>query len=155
MLEYDFEQSLGYWLTMTTQAYHRAFSNEIAPYGITYRQSQVLSWLVLEKEMSQSQLAVKMMIEPPSLVGILDRMERCGWISRRSCEIDRRRKWIRVAPAAEPVWEKIVACAKQIRARATDGLTVRQQATLKNLLRRVQQNVSTQAPLPATRLQGR
>ena len=145
MLQYDFEESIGYWLTLSTQAYHRALSEAIAPYGITYRQSQVLGWLVLKKEMSQAQLAAKMMIEPPTLAGILERMERCGWIVRRRCEEDRRKKWIQAAPAAEPVWEKIVECAMGIRSRATEGLSERQQATLKKLLRRVNKNLATRS----------
>ena len=141
VLDYDFEQSIGYWLTMTTQAYHRAVTEELAPHGITYRQSMVLGWLALEGELSQTELAAKMMVEPPTLVGILDRMERDGWISRHNCPSDRRKKLIRANPAAEPVWEKIVECAMRVRERATAGLSERQLATLKKLLRRVQQNL--------------
>jgi MarR family transcriptional regulator for hemolysin len=140
-LEYDFHQSIGYWLTMTTQAYHRAVSDELLPHGITYRQSMVLGWLALEGELSQIELANKMMVEPPTLVGILDRMERDGWISRHNCPSDRRKNLIRANPAAEPVWEKIVECAMRVRGRATHGLSERQLATLKRLLRRVNQNL--------------
>ena len=142
-LEYDFAQSIGYWLTMTTQAYHRAVSEELLPHGITYRQSMVLGWLALEGELSQTELAHKMMVEPPTLVGILDRMERDGWISRHNWPSDRRKNIIRANPAAEPVWEKIVECAKRVRGRATQGLSERQLLTLKKLLRRVGQNLKT------------
>jgi MarR family transcriptional regulator for hemolysin len=140
-LEYDFHQSIGYWLTMTTQAYHKAVSDELLPHGITYRQSMVLGWLALEGELTQTELAAKMLVEPPTLVGIIDRMERDGWISRHNCPSDRRKNLIRANPAAEPVWEKIVECAMRVRARATDGLSERQLATLKKLLRRVNQNL--------------
>jgi len=143
VLNYDFEQSIGYWLTLTTQAYHRAVTEELAPHGITYRQSMVLGWLALEGEMSQTELANKMMVEPPTLVGILDRMERDGWIARHNCPSDRRKKLIRVTRAAEPVWDKIIECAKRVRERATEGLSERQVAMLKKLLRRVGQNVKT------------
>jgi len=140
-LNYDFAESVGYWLTMTTQAYHRAVSDELLPNGITHRQSMVLGWLALEGELSQTELANKMMVEPPTLVGILDRMERDGWISRHNCPSDRRKNIIRANPAAEPVWGKIVECAMRIRERATHGLSDRQLATLKQLLRRVNQNL--------------
>jgi MarR family transcriptional regulator for hemolysin len=140
-MNYDFEESVGCWLTLTTQAYHRAVGEELAPHGITYRQSMVLGWLALEGELSQAELAAKMMIEPPTLVGILDRMERDGWIVRQDCPADRRKKIVRAVPAAEPVWDKIVQCAMQVRARATAGLTDRQLATLKKLLRKVHQNL--------------
>jgi MarR family transcriptional regulator for hemolysin len=146
MLQHDFQQSIGYWLTTTTQAYHRAVSDELLPHGITYRQSMVLGWLALEGELSQTELANKMMVEPPTLVGILDRMERDGWISRHHCPTDRRKNLIRANPAAEPVWEKIVECAMRVRERAMHGLSERQLTTLKKLLRRVSQNLRTISP---------
>ncbi len=152
MLDYDFDESIGYWLTVTTQRYHRAFNDALVPYGITFRQSQVLGWLALEGELSQAELAGKMMIEPPTLVRILDRMERDGLIRRRPCPNDRRRKLIGATAKSKPVWAKIVECAKNIRARATDGLTERQQATLKKLLGRVHENLLLQ---PAAELSDR
>jgi MarR family transcriptional regulator for hemolysin len=141
MLTYDFEQSIGYWLTVATQAFHRAVSDELVPHGITYRQSQVLAWLVLEGELSQSELANKMMVEPPTLVGILDRMERDGWITRNSCPADRRKKLIRATTAAEPIWEKIADGGRRVRASATDELTDQEIETLKQLLSRVKHNL--------------
>ena len=138
---YDFEQSIGYWLTLATQSFHRAVSDEVAPHGITYRQSQVLAWLVLEGELSQAELANKMMVEPPTLVGILDRMERDGWITRNSCPADRRKKMIRATTAAEPVWEKIAEGGRRVRASATAGLTEQEVETLKQLLDRVNRNL--------------
>jgi MarR family transcriptional regulator for hemolysin len=143
VLDYDFEESIGYWLTITTQAYHRAVSDELVPHGVTYRQSMVLGWLALEGELSQTELAGKMMVEPPTLVGILDRMERDGWISRHNCPSDRRKNLVRANAAAEPVWEKIVECARRVRERATEGLTDRQLETLKKLLSRVSQNLKS------------
>ena len=146
MLHHNFEESIGYWLTLTTQAYHRAVIAELEPHGITYRQSMVLGWLALEGELSQTELAAKMMVEPPTLVGILDRMERDGWISRHHCPSDRRKNLIRANPAAEPIWEKILECGARVRARATANLSERQLETLKRLLRRVQQDVSVRQP---------
>jgi MarR family transcriptional regulator for hemolysin len=142
-LHFDFEQSIGYWMTTATQAYHRAVCDELAPHGITYRQSMVLGWLAVEGELSQAELAAKMMVEPPTLVGILDRMERDGWIARHNCPFDRRKKIIRATLAAEPVWERIVECASRVREQATAGLSERQLATLKKLLSRVQENVKS------------
>jgi len=141
VLHHDFEQSIGYWLTLTTQAYHRAVMEELEPQGITYRQSMVLGWLALEGELTQTELASKMMVEPPTLVGILDRMERDGWITRHDCPGDRRKNLIRTNPGAEPVWERIVECATRVRRQAVDGLSDRQLETLKRLLRRVQHNL--------------
>ncbi|NIL97597.1 MAG: MarR family transcriptional regulator [Planctomycetales bacterium] len=111
MQRYDFEASIGYWLTLATQAYHRAMSDELAPHGITVRQAQVLGWLAMEGDLSQAALAQRMMVEPPRLAAILDGMARVGWIRRRVCQADRRRKYIQLGAAAGRVgtacWQRL------------------------------------------------
>jgi MarR family transcriptional regulator, transcriptional regulator for hemolysin len=145
VLEYDFENSVGYWVCQASHALQRAFNEELAPQGVTFRQAQVLGSLALEGRLSQTDLAERMRIEPPTLVGVLDRMERDGWIRRSGDKSDRRRKLIEVLPAARPVWTKIVAAAKRVRARATRGMTATQLAQLKKLLAAVQTNLQEAA----------
>ena len=145
MLDYDFEQSVGFWLVRTSLAYERALNLELAPKGITFRQAQVLGCLALEGELTQVDLAERMHVEPPTLVGILDRMERDGWIARHDCPTDRRKKMIRARPQAEPIWAEIVQCARRIRARATVGLDARELAQLKQLLEVVLANLSAES----------
>ena len=91
MLRYDFENSVGYWVCMTSHAIRRSLSVRLAEEGITLRQWEVLAWLACDGEVSQAELAECMGIEPPTLAGVLRRMERDGWLSRRCCENDRRR----------------------------------------------------------------
>lgn len=145
MLEYDFENSVGYWLLLAQQAYMRQFNARLAPHGITYRQMQVLGWLAIEGELTQADLAARMLIEPPSLVGVLDRMEKSGWIARRACPDDRRKKWITAKPAAQQAWKKIVACGKDLRDQATSGLTKADVAKLRKMLAIVHANVTDAA----------
>jgi MarR family transcriptional regulator, transcriptional regulator for hemolysin len=143
VLRYDFDKSVGYWVTMAQHAYFRAFSAKLAPLGITYRQAQVLGWLAIEGPMTQAQLAARMFVEPPSLVGVLDRMEHAGWIERKACCEDRRKKWITALPAVEPIWQQIVACGKELRRQATKGLSAEEKKTLRRLLAQVQSNVTS------------
>ena len=139
--DFDFETSLGYWLTVSTQAIHRALNVELSPTGITYRQSQVVGWLKLEGALSVGDLAARMTIEPPTLVGILDRMERMGWIVRDACTDDRRRKLIRLTAEADPVWEQIIECCLRVRRAATAGLSPEQSEQLLSLLCQVHGNL--------------
>lgn len=141
MLEYDFEESIGYWVCMTSHELERALNAELAQHGITYRQWQVLGWLAMEESLSQSELAERMRIEAPTLVGILDRMERDGWIQRQGCPEDRRKKLITVTPRVEPIWSKITTAARRVRARATQGLNPKELQTLKELLTTVRENL--------------
>ena len=88
MLHYDFEDSLGYWVCITSHALRRALNAELTREGISFRQWEVLAWIALEGELSQAQLAERLGIEAPTLVGILDRMERDGWLERVPCVED-------------------------------------------------------------------
>jgi MarR family transcriptional regulator for hemolysin len=146
VLEYDFTNSPGFWIMTAAHEYEQALNDELEPQGITYRQWQVLGFLALAGPLSQAELADRMRIEPPTLVGILDRMERDGWIRREPCLIDRRRKMIQPMEAAKPVWSQIVDCAKRVRARATHGMSATELATLRRLLDKVQINLQGQIP---------
>lgn len=143
VLQYDFENSINYWLVLTAQACERALSEQLAPEGITYRQAQVLAWLAHDGDMSQTELADRMRIEPPTLVGILDRMEREGWVARQNCSADRRRKLVTLGPNAEATWRKLTGIFRSVRGTAVQGLTEREVETLKGLLVRVQQNLKS------------
>lgn len=141
MLQYDFQSSIGYWICLSARHFERAMNQELIPQGITYRQCQVLGWLALEGNLSQVELADRMNIEPPTLVRILDRMERDGLIHRESCAEDRRRKMIRPLERAKPIWNRIIECAMRVRERATAGMSADEIATLQRLLSKVQHNL--------------
>src|SRR4029453_8656782 len=108
MLEYDFEGSVGFWICTASNAFQRAFNEELAPQGVTFRQAQVLGCLALEGALSQTDLAERMRIQPPTPVGILDRMGRDGWLRRDGAKPDRRRKLSHPTRAAKPAWSKVV-----------------------------------------------
>lgn len=150
VLEYDFQSSVGHALCMTAHRFERAMNDELVPQGITFRQCQVLAWTAFAGEMSQAEMAERMNIEPASLVPVLDRMERDGLIERVTVPEDRRRKNVRVLKKAELLWKKIVASAERVKARATQGLSPDERATLIQLLARVERNLAVTEPFEGT-----
>ncbi len=147
MLEYDFQSSVGHSICMTAHLFERAINQELAPEGITFRQTQVLAWQALEgTALSQSELAERMNIEPPTLVSVLDRMERDGLLVREACPNDRRKNLIRLLPKAETVWKTIVACAERVRERAVSEMATEDVQTLHRLLGQVQANLQRKSP---------
>ena len=148
MRDYDFESSIGYWICITSNLYQREIDLELTPLGITFRQFQVLGWLVHDGELSQVDLAQRMMIEPPTLVRILDRMQARDWITRCSGPADRRRKIVRLGSEAKPIWNKVVECLRRTRDRATQDLTAEEVSTLQRLLSRVQANLVSHSQPP-------
>jgi MarR family transcriptional regulator for hemolysin len=150
MLQYDFDESVGYWVAMTSRAFRRALELQLSQAGITFRQWEVLAWIALEGELSQIELSERLGVEAPTLVGILDRMERDGWLDRYACCQDRRKKRIRVTEKAEALWSRMVDCARRVRNQATAGFNAEELAQLKTFCERLRANLEGTAELPAT-----
>ena len=145
MLEYDWENSVGYWVCMTSVAMRRALTSELSAQNITLRQWEVLVCIVLEGELSQADVADRLGIEAPTLVGILDRMERDGWIERVGCPDDRRRKRIRTTETSALVWNRMAECAHRVREKATRGFHPEELQQLKSLCERLRNNLALDA----------
>ena len=144
MLEYDYEESVGYWLSTTTRAIRRTLEAELARERITLRQWEVLTWLSLEGELTQADLSERMCVEAPTLTGILCRMERDGWLERRSCLDDRRCKRIRATEQAESVWHRMAACGHRVRQKAIADISPEELQTLKSICGRIRSNLGSE-----------
>jgi MarR family transcriptional regulator for hemolysin len=146
VLKFDFDDSLGYWICSTSHAFRRALNAELVKEGITYRQWEVLARIALQGELSQTELAECLGIEAPTLVGILDRMERDGWLDRYSCPNDRRKKRIRATDKAEAVWARMVNCAHRVRLLARQGLAQEDIDQLRFICERIRTNLEGRVP---------
>lgn len=149
MLHYDWENSVGHWIVTTANALRRSLNSELASEGITLRQWEVLACLAIGGELSQTELAERLGIEAPTLVGILDRMERDGWLDRCSCPDDRRKKRIRSTQKSELLWARMVDCAHRVRARATQGLQDDEILVIRKVCDRMLANLGTGAEVVA------
>ena len=147
MLQFDFDESLGYWICSTSHAFRRALNTELVKEGITYRQWEVLARIALRGELSQTELAECLGIEAPTLVGILDRMERDGWLDRYCCPNDRRKKRIRATEKADAVWARMIDCAHRVRVQAREGLTQDDLEQLRSICNRIRANLEEPMPV--------
>jgi MarR family transcriptional regulator for hemolysin len=151
VLHYDFDQSLGFWVCGMAHALRREMNLELAREGITYRQWEVLVCLAFG-DTTQTEIANRLGIEAPTLVGVLERMERDGWLERTCCPEDRRKKRIAPTRQATAVWNRMVTCAHRVRARAQRGLSTDDLATLKRISDQILENLAAEDPLPEPRL---
>ena len=141
MLEYDWETSVGHWLCATSSAMKRALSASLVKEGMTFRQWEVLAWLSVNGDLSQAELADCLNIEPHTLAGVLRRMERDGWLERRSSPHDRRKNTIHPTDKAEEVWARAVECCHQVRAQAVTGLSEDELRQFKATCNRIRENL--------------
>lgn len=144
MIEYDFENSVSYWVGLTSHLFETALNSELSGTGITLRQVQVLACLALYGEMAQKELAGQLRIEPSTLVRILDRMERDSWIERGEAPHDRRKKIIRTTDKATTKWKTIIERGERMEKRALEGVSQSQLEIMKNTLALIRHNLGSQ-----------
>lgn len=146
MLEYDFEESVGCWIVSTANAVKRALDAELQRAGITSRQWEILATIACEGERSQNEIGEQLGIEAPTLSGLVDRMERDGWIERVRCPEDGRRRRLRPTEKAESVWSRCVECCHRVRAAATRGLDEDRLRDLRETCERIRENLRVGVP---------
>jgi len=120
----------------------RALQSELSQIGMTLRQWEVLACLACEQGFSQAEMADYLGIEPPTLAGVLRRMERDGWLARETCCDDRRRNRITPTAKAEAVWKQSGEMCHQIRQQATAGLSEPQLEALKATCQQIRLNLA-------------
>ncbi|MEZ6066810.1 MAG: MarR family transcriptional regulator [Planctomycetaceae bacterium] len=147
MLTYDFDASVGYWIGMTSHAIRRALSARLNEAGITIRQWEVLAWLACNANASQADLAECLGVEPHTVVGVIGRMERDGWLKRCPCDDDRRRNRLVPTERAEEVWQRAVEICQEVRAQAVAGFTPAELSLLKKLCGDIRENLAVPDPV--------
>ena len=140
--DYSWEQDVSFVLGRTARAYRNALDEELAACGITVREAQVLGWLYHKRDLAQCQLAQLLSVEPATLVGVLERMERDGLIRRVADRSDRRRRVIGLGQAAEEFAESVVECLARVCALAVQGLSPEEIDVLRELLKRTVDNLA-------------
>jgi len=154
VLEYDWETSVGHWICSTSHVLRRALSVRLADEGMTLRQWEVLAWMSVKGDFTQSKLAECLGIEPHTLAGVLDRMERDGWLERRPCEEDRRRKRVHPTEKAEAVWTQAVECCHQIRDQAVRGISAAELEAFRQTCAKIRTNLGDDCGDPCGEMAG-
>lgn len=102
------------------QKWRSYFAHELEASGQSVTKARALIYLTeAHKELSQKELANLLNIEEPSVVRMLDGLEKEGLIERKVAQHDKRSKHISVTTAAAPVIQQIQEIAQRVR---TDGL---------------------------------
>lgn len=140
MLDYDWENSIGYWICSASHALRKTLDARLTKEGITLRQWEVLAWLSARGCGSQSELAEQLGIEPHTLAGILSRMEKAELLTRECSKLDRRKNTIHPTHKAEEVWQRVSKITHEMRKQAVQGFSQQDLETFKRLCGLVYEN---------------
>jgi len=119
-----------------------SFERDIRPLGATLQQWRVLAALRETDGLRLGALAERTSINLSTLSRLLDGMAARGLCLRSVDPEDTRSVRIMVSPAGRVLTERILPIAERYEARALDGFSDDEVATLKSLLKRVYRNMA-------------
>jgi len=135
------EEPLPRVVVLTAKAIRAYFEDALAETGASLATWVVLSGIDRGRWDNQAGLARDLRIEGATLTRHLDRMERDGLIIRTRDVRDRRQVRAELTASGRELHDRLLAIATRTSTRACDGLSDREQATLRRLLDRIRDNV--------------
>jgi DNA-binding MarR family transcriptional regulator len=143
---------LGHWIKRAYLAMTGHLNDLLRPYDLTYSQWQVLSYVArhLDGAATQKELQCWLKVEAATLTGVIDGLERRGWLTRAESTDDRRVKQLALTPAGQAAYAAVSPwLSPAVQARVLEGLSPGQVTVAREVLQRVVENlVRRQAPDP-------
>jgi MarR family transcriptional regulator, transcriptional regulator for hemolysin len=142
MQEYDFENSIGFLVNRTARAFVKSLDLELREkVGLTVGQWKVIVMLVKQNGLTQKETADKLGLEGPTLIPIIDKMEKDGLLVRKVDSSDRRNNRIYRTEKADALWDRMVECATKVRQVSVKDISEENILIMRNVLDKIWQNL--------------
>ena len=152
MRNYDHEKSIGFIINNTTKMFQKIFDYELNKnVGIGLAQSKVIYALSLQPGMTQRELADKVGIETPTLVVMIDKLEKEHLVKRQNDKRDRRIKRIFITTKADRLVDSMIQSALSIKKIATKNIPENDVKHILENLNKISQNLQNYLDLYNTK----
>src|SRR6266699_1228254 len=142
MKEFD-PETFGPLLGGTARAWRMKLDERLKPMGLSQAKWRTLLHLSRAPEpLTQSQIAERTGIEEPTLVSLLHRLEKEGWVVRKSSARDRRCKTVHLQPRTERVINRINATALRLRRELIKNIPTRDMKGWMRVLNHVRERIN-------------
>ena len=123
----------------TADTFLRESQRLFRPHGLTGAQYNVLNILAHEAAgISQRELGDRLVVDRSNVTGLLDRLEKNGWVRRDDHPDDRRVYRVSLTPAGRALWQKIAPLYLDVVAQMTRELPAKRVQDGLETLRRLQ-----------------
>lgn len=141
MKKIDLENAIGLIIKIASKSIEKTLDVELRKRcGLSSGQWKVIGALALRNGLSQKDLAEMVFVEGPTLVPILDRMEKDGLVQRRVDKQDRRNNLVFLTKKSELLIDSIIDCVLHVRKVITKDIPAEQLEVTKNVLRKITEN---------------
>ena len=133
-------ETLGPLLHGTARAWRQKLDKRLKPMGLSQAKWRTLLHLSLAQDaLTQAEIAARLGVEEPSVVTLLHRLEREGWVTRSSSPHDRRCNMVLLGRRAQRVIAQINAAADELRHELLTGIARADLQTCIKVLARIRE----------------
>ena len=144
MPEFDVEK-IGFLLAETARTWRLKLDARLRPMGLSQAKWRTLLHLSLADEaLTQAEIAARLGIEEPTLVNLLHRLERGGWVARRNASHDRRCKTVHLGKRAHRIIAQINAAAARLRHELLADISKAELQTCMKVLARIRDKAANE-----------
>jgi MarR family transcriptional regulator for hemolysin len=138
---------IGFELGITARQWRARADERFATLGLTQAKWVPLYYLSRAGgSLPQRELVQRTGIEGPSLVRVLDELERQGLVERCDGDADRRTKIVHLTPKAEPIIREIAGRADHLRDEILSGICEDDISVFRNVLAQLFHNLGSLTP---------
>jgi MarR family transcriptional regulator for hemolysin len=127
-------QSIGLQIHLLSRQWRCLLDKQLLSLGLTQSSGIALAYIAEYQGVTQTELAKFLGVETPSLVPVLDQLEKMQLIARCPSPHDRRQKVLQLQPAAAPLVQSIHQQRQLLQQQLLANLTAEQQQLLPQLL---------------------
>ena len=132
-----FKDCVIFLLAKAYQKAHGTFKKRLTGYGLTPIQHLILEVLWDEDGLSARTIGERLVLDPATLSGVLERMVSGGWIFKHPDSEDKRTLRICLSDKGISLKPRLTTERDQANQECLDGLTMEEKVLLKRLLRDV------------------
>lgn len=130
----------GLLLFGTARAWRTNLDRRLRPLGLTQGKWRTLIHLSQAgNKLTQKEIAERMGVEEPTLAGLLDRLQKDGWIQRRESPSDRRCKIVHLQRRSRAVLDEIFNTAHGLRHELMEDVSPDDLETCARVLRHIRE----------------
>jgi DNA-binding MarR family transcriptional regulator len=148
---------LGHWIKRAYLSLSGYVNERLRPHDLTFSQWQVLSFVARRDGgvTTQKELQSWLKVEAATLTGVVDGLERRGWLTREESTDDRRVRRLALTAAGRRVYESVSPwLSEEVQQRVLEGLSPGQVAVAREVLQRVVENLERSVVRADDRLGG-
>lgn len=143
MIKYDYQNSIGFVINRIGKSLINVIDQELRrKFSITFGQWKVLIIIAnSDQNITQKDIADKLALEGPTLIPILDKLEKDGFVIRKNDPKDRRINRIYLTERADGFLNDTIECVTQIKKVCLNDLSENDILITKNTLEKMWHNL--------------